>query len=111
MHRTIKHLFPRLRNIKLLFPHLHNIKQSPPSTTLQQHLLVCRLTVDASTAFKFTLDDRVNVHSKSGARGVGFAAGVSVDELVNSLAILVGFSADVRGIAVGRFVDELDVVA
>jgi hypothetical protein len=51
------------------------------------------------------------MNSKSSARGVGLATVVSVDELVNSLAILVGFSADVRGIAVGRFVNELDVEA
>lgn len=79
MHRTIKYLFPRLRSIK----HLFSFRRP------RQYLLICKLTVDTSTIFKLALDDRVNVHSKSGARSVGFAAGVFVDELVDSLAIFV----------------------
>jgi hypothetical protein len=100
-----------LRTIKYLLPIFVASSIPFPSTNLKQSLLVCRLTVDTSTALKLALNDGVNVHSKSGARSVGFAAGVSVNELVDSLAILVGFGADVRGIAVGRLVDELDVEA
>jgi hypothetical protein len=68
-----------------------------------------RLTVDTSTLVEFSLDDRENMLSKRVARSVRIAARVSVDELVDSLTIVVGFRADEGGVAVGRFIDEFDV--
>jgi hypothetical protein len=68
-----------------------------------------RLTINTSTLVEFSLDDRETVLSKRVTRSIGIAARVSVDELVDSLAIVVGLGADERGVAVGREVDELDV--
>jgi hypothetical protein len=67
------------------------------------------LTINTSTLVEFSLDDRENVLSKRVARSVRIAARVSVDEFVDSLAIVVNFGADERGVAVGREVDEFDV--
>jgi hypothetical protein len=65
-----------------------------------------RLTINTSTLVEFSLDDRETVLSKRVTRSIGIAARVSVDELVDSLAIVVGLGADEQGVAVGREVDE-----
>jgi hypothetical protein len=59
-----------LRTIKYLLPIFVASSIPFPSTNLKQSLLVCRLTVDTSTALKLALNDGVNVHSKSGARSL-----------------------------------------
>jgi hypothetical protein len=65
-----------------------------------------RLTINTSTLVEFSLDDRETVLSKRVTRSIGIAARVSVDELVDSLAIVVGLGADEQGVAMGREVDE-----
>jgi len=66
------------------------------------------LTKDTATVVEIALDDREDVLSKVvvGVVVLVVADGVSVDGLVS-----VNVRGDVRGVAVRRFVDEVDFVA